>query len=65
MYVLRNTEELPRNNYCSTRVCPGVWACAIAYLRVALLIQHANAHALYRDVIYGPSGSTLFFGIIS
>jgi hypothetical protein len=49
------------------RACgyPGAWACACAYVHIALLIQHATSNAPYCDVICGHSGSTIFFDIIN
>jgi hypothetical protein len=46
-------------------VCMWVSTCTGMCMYVALLIQHATRYVPYCDVIRGPSGSTLFFDIIS
>jgi hypothetical protein len=47
------------------RVPGHVGMCMCVCVHVALLIQHATRMRYYCDVICGPSGSTIFFNIIS
>ena len=74
MYVKRNTEVRSRNNCCCgkpinltyfspcasvrVRVCESPGACSVRY-------QACYVYAPYCDVICSPSGSTIFFDIIS
>jgi hypothetical protein len=44
---------------------PGMLDCACACVRVAFTYPACNSYALCCDVIYGLSGPTIFFDIIS
>ena len=46
-------------------VCPSAWACASVCVHVALLTQHATRMRHIVTSSGGPSGSTIFFDIIS
>jgi len=62
MYIQRNIEARSRNRCCHGKAINVTYSECVS---VILIIKHANTNAQYYIAMSGPSGSAIFFHIIS